>query len=152
MKPWQNLINKDPSKAVNEIIDRDGTHFTVIGVVEDFSFHNNIYGTTAPLVFFSDVNANYTNIINIRFKPEVNFKEGLAKIGNVFKKYNPTYPFEYQFVDEEFDNLFKGESLIGKLAAVFAGLAIFIRMFLVCLGWLPTQQNVESRKLEYEKY
>ena len=137
------LITKDPSKAVNEIIDRDGTHFTVIGVVKDF-IYNNIYGTTAPLVFFNDVNASNTNIINIRFKPDVNFKEGLAKIGNVFKKYNPTYPFEYQFVDDEFDKLFKGESLIGKLAGVFAGLAIFIS----CLGLFGLAAYTAERRIK----
>lgn len=46
------------------------------------------------------------------------------------KANNPNFPFEYQFVDQEFEALFKSESLIGTLAGVFAGLAIFIS----CLG------------------
>jgi ABC-type antimicrobial peptide transport system permease subunit len=46
------------------------------------------------------------------------------------KKDNPAYPFAYTFIDQQFDELFKAEALIGKLSGVFAGLAIFIS----CLG------------------
>ncbi|HXO76749.1 MAG TPA: FtsX-like permease family protein, partial [Puia sp.] len=42
----------------------------------------------------------------------------------------PGHPFEYKFADENFDNLFSTETLIGKLAGVFAVLAVFIS----CLG------------------
>jgi len=48
----------------------------------------------------------------------------------IFKKYNPAYPFDYQFVDQEFQKKFLTEELIGKLTNIFSGLAIFI----CCLG------------------
>jgi ABC-type antimicrobial peptide transport system permease subunit len=48
----------------------------------------------------------------------------------VFKKYNPTVPFEYKFVDQEFQKKFLTEELIGKLTNIFSALAIFI----CCLG------------------
>jgi ABC-type antimicrobial peptide transport system permease subunit len=48
----------------------------------------------------------------------------------VIKAYNPEYPFDYTFMDEEFNNLFKTESLVQKLAGMFGALAIFIS----CLG------------------
>ena len=46
------------------------------------------------------------------------------------KAENPGFPFEYKFADKDFDDMFSAETLIGKLAGVFAMLAIFIS----CLG------------------
>jgi putative ABC transport system permease protein len=46
------------------------------------------------------------------------------------KKYNPAFPFNYRFVDEQFNRMFQNEALIGKLSQVFATLAIIIS----CLG------------------
>ncbi len=54
----------------------------------------------------------------------------LAAMAPVFKKYNPSSPFIYKFVDESYASKFVAEEHIGNLAAVFAGLAIFIS----CLG------------------
>jgi ABC-type antimicrobial peptide transport system permease subunit len=70
------------------------------------------------------------NVLSIRIKPSVSTKDALSKIENVIKKDNPGYPFEYKFVDESFAKQFSTETLIGKLAMVFAILAIFIS----CLG------------------
>lgn len=137
------LIAKSPEKAVNQVIDRDGSNYTVIGVLKNF-IYNNIYGNAAPLVIFNDVAANNTSQINIRFRNGVDYKDALTKVGGVFKKYNPTYPFEYQFVDEEFENLFKGESLIGTLAGLFAGLAIFIS----CLGLFGLAAYTAERRIK----
>ena len=46
------------------------------------------------------------------------------------KSENPGFPFEYKFADEDFDKMFASETLIGKLAGLFAILAILIS----CLG------------------
>ena len=56
--------------------------------------------------------------------------EALYKAEKKKKKYNPDAPFEYQFVDEVYGRKFSDEERIGKLAAFFAILAIFIS----CLG------------------
>jgi putative ABC transport system permease protein len=48
----------------------------------------------------------------------------------VMRKSNPAYPFEYHFVDDQFNDRFASEALIGKLSRVFALLAIIIS----CLG------------------
>jgi len=56
--------------------------------------------------------------------------EAIKKIGKIFDRYNPAYPFSYRFVDDEYNSKFNLEVLVGKLSGVFAGLAIFIS----CLG------------------
>jgi ABC-type antimicrobial peptide transport system permease subunit len=54
----------------------------------------------------------------------------LSRIEAIFKKYDPGTPFGYKFVDEEYAGKFSNEIRLGKLAGVFAALAIFIS----CLG------------------
>jgi ABC-type antimicrobial peptide transport system permease subunit len=87
-----------------------------------------MYGAADPLVLFC---GSYSATeLTIRFKPDVNLTQALAKTASVMKAENPGYPFEYKFYDEDFDAFFATETLIGKLAGVFSVLAIFIS----CLG------------------
>ncbi|MBC7849217.1 MAG: ABC transporter permease [Chitinophagaceae bacterium] len=123
------VLSKKPADAVGQLVDRDNGKLMVVGVIKDFVY-NNVYGAAAPMILFNDAKAQSTSNLTVRFKPGVDYKEALSKTEAVIRKSNPAYPFEYKFVDQEFENLFKGEPLIGTLAAVFAGLAIFIS----CLG------------------
>ena len=66
----------------------------------------------------------------VRIAPQKNPENALTKIGAVMKKDNPSYPFEYKFVDDQFNQMFTSEMLISKLSRVFAALAILIS----CLG------------------
>ncbi len=118
----------DKKNVVGSIISRDGgEQRTVVGVIKDFVY-NNMYAPAAPLILFPDTSNN--NVLSIRVKPGVKLHDALAKIETVVKNNNPGYPFEYNFIDEQFDKLFKTEALTGKLAGVFSILAIFIS----CLG------------------
>jgi ABC-type antimicrobial peptide transport system permease subunit len=82
------------------------------------------YEPVQPTIFFVD--NNWANIITVKIKPTVAFPEALPKIAAVFKKYNPASPFDYHFADEEYAKKFSDEERIGKLASIFAILAIFI--------------------------
>ena len=135
-------IAKKPEDAVGMVIQRNNEKFNVIGVIKTF-IYNNVYGTTAPLVIFNDTRAENTSTLNVRFKSGTDYKLALAKAEAVIKSSNPSYPFEYKFVDEEFEKLFKGEALIGTLAAVFAGLAVFIS----CLGLFGLAAYTAERRI-----
>ena len=102
----------------------------VIGIVKDFLF-NNMYDGATPLMMSCDpeTSANYQTL-RIRLNPHITVSTALSRIEAVMKIQNPGYPFDYQFVDQEFNNLFRIETQVGELAAVFAGLAIIIS----CLG------------------
>src|SRR6185436_1062638 len=89
---------------------------------------DDMYGKSDPLIFRSypeDFGYMY-----IRLKDKANVEKAVDKIETVVKSNNPGYPFNYIFVDDEFDRLFKSETLIGKLSRIFALLAIVI----TCLG------------------
>ena len=114
---------------VGSLITRDGgkEKYTVVGVINDFVY-NNMYTAAAPLILFSDT--SNVNILTVRLKQEANLASALPLLERTIKTNNPGYPVEYKFVDEQFNQLVQTESLIGKLASVFATLAIIIS----CLG------------------
>ena len=103
-------------------------YFTILGVVKDMVALSP-YEPAYPTVYFLE---DYHNWINIRIRPDVSAAEALPKIAAVFKTLTPETPFDYQFADQEFALKFAAEERIGKLAAFFASLAIFIS----CLGLL----------------
>jgi len=132
------IINESLAKSIGakniigSIIQRHNENgelynMTIVGVIKDF-IYNDMYAPAAPLILFSDT--SYVNYLTIRLKQTAAIRPVLAKIESIVKKDNPGYPVEFNFVDTDFNQLFKTETLIGKLASVFAILAIFIS----CLG------------------
>ncbi|MBS1596934.1 MAG: ABC transporter permease [Bacteroidetes bacterium] len=113
--------------AVGKILRADTNKFEIIGVVKNFVY-GDMYGGSDPLLFVCY--PQWSSFLYIRIKPTANKENAIAKIENVMKANNPGYPFDYKFVDSQFDELFKTESLISKLSRVFAMLAIIIS----CLG------------------
>ena len=90
-------------------------------------------------------NAASSRMTNIRFNNGVTPNTALASIETIFKKHNPAVPFEYKFVDQEFQKKFLTEELIGKVTNIFAGLAIFI----CCLGLVGLVSfTIEKRRME----
>ena len=100
---------------------------TVIGVMDNIVM-GSPFSPVEPMMIYFDPGSS--NSINIRLKASAKLQPALASIGSIFKKYNPSVPFDYQFADKEFGKKFATEELIGKLTNIFAGLAIFI----CCLG------------------
>jgi ABC-type antimicrobial peptide transport system permease subunit len=101
--------------------------YRVVGVVKDFVY-NDMYQSAAPLILFCDpVN---TFVMSVRLKSNADVPQALAAARQVMKANNPGYPFEYKFVNDEFENQFKTEALTGRLSGIFAALAVFIS----CLG------------------
>ena len=102
--------------------------YKIIGVVKDM-VNQSAYEPIEQTFYF--VSAHWSlNDFDIRINPNVSTHDALAKIGAIFKKYDPSTPFEYSFVDEDYAKKFDNEERISKLASAFATLAIFIS----CLG------------------
>lgn len=101
--------------------------FTIVGVVKDFVY-NNVFSKPEPVVFIPFNQSN--GVVNIRTKAGVDLEKTLQQVESILKAHNPDYPFEYRFLDDTFDNKFRSEMLIQRLASVFATLSIIIS----CLG------------------
>jgi ABC-type antimicrobial peptide transport system permease subunit len=112
---------------VNQKIKFNGKEYTIAGVVKD-ALMISPFEAADPTMFYCFPQAQ--DIMLYRLSPHVKTQEAVAKLTGIFNKYDPAYPYNYSFTDEEYASKFKLEMLIGKLAGLFAGLAIFIS----CLG------------------
>lgn len=112
---------------------------TVIGVTKNV-IQQNPYDEVQPAVMLMRPYFTFQGLI--RFKNEVDIRKALAAIQPVIEKYNPSYPFEYQFVDDEYNRKFRTENQIGRLAAIFAVLAILIS----CLGLFGLASFMAERR------
>ncbi len=114
---------KDP---IGKSVKLGGKTYTVVGVSADM-VTNNAYDSVDYAIF---VGGGWVGEMIVRIKPGNDPHNTLAKMESVFKKYNPSSPFIYNFVDAAYAKKFETEQRIGNLASVFTGLAIFIS----CLG------------------
>jgi putative ABC transport system permease protein len=127
------VVNETAAKFMNlknpvgEIIKWDGVPYHVVGVIKDMVAESP-YAPVRPTLYH--VLKGSGGFIIMRTNPKLSTREALVKIEKAFKVYNPAQPFEYQFVDEQYAKKFGNEERVGKLASVFACLAIFIS----CLG------------------
>lgn len=127
---------------VGQIIQFNDKKYSVIGVVKDMIMESP-YKPVIPTVFLYD--PNWANVFTIAMKSGVPVKDALSKIETVFKKYNPSAPFDYTFNDEDYSKKFADEQRVGNLATFFTILAIFIS----CLGLFGLASFVaEQRKKE----
>jgi putative ABC transport system permease protein len=121
------LINyKDP---IGKKITFWGRPWTIVGVIKDFHF-NSLHTPIRPLMLKLGENETWGNAL-VRIEGDKTEKV-LANLEQLTKELNPKFPFTYQFVDEEYHKLYKGEQVTQKLSGYFAFLAIFI----CCLGLL----------------
>lgn len=112
---------------IGKTIRFNGKPKQVVGVIKDMVMQSP-YEPAVPTVFLMDY--EWANLINIKLLPGAPVDKSLKKIEAIFKKHDPDSPFEFKFADEEYEAKFRAEERIGKLARVFAVLAVFIS----CLG------------------
>ncbi|MBL0741386.1 ABC transporter permease [Chryseolinea lacunae] len=96
--------------------------FQIIGVVKDFNFQS-LKAKVEPMILFLAPNA--AEYILVRIKPG-NTQSALAKIKDVWNQFAPSVPFDYSFIDDHFDQLYKSEMRLGKIFSVFSGLAVIV--------------------------
>jgi len=106
---------------------KSGQNYTVIGVTDNVVM-GSPYKPVDPMMVYYD--PSQSNSVSVRLNQSVQPQNALQSLETIFKKYNPAFPFEFKFVDQEFSRKFLTEELIGKLTNIFACLAIFI----CCLG------------------
>lgn len=110
----------------------------VVGVVQDFNF-KSLHTLVEPLLMFPLVD-NFGQVPEI-FRPTVQrllvvkisgteVDKTLAYIEGVMAKADPKHPFQYQFLDDSLDQLYKSEHQLTRLIGIFSVICIFI----ACLG------------------
>ncbi len=115
---------KDP---IGQIVKDNGIDWKVIGVVKDFVFQSP-FQKIEPLMIQGA--KTWNQVIHIKFKDNGNMSENITMAENIFKKFNPQYPFEYEFIDQEYAQKFENQQRTETLASLFTILTIIIS----CLG------------------
>jgi ABC-type antimicrobial peptide transport system permease subunit len=114
----------------------------VIGVISDMVMESP-YDQAKPIIYA--LSNDVGGVVIIRLNPGLSPKQEISRIEPVFRKFNTEEPFEFEFVDEAYAKKFQSEERVGKLAGVFAGLAILIS----CLGLFGLISFIgEQRKKE----
>ena len=120
---WTNPLGKRLSKFKSN--EGDMEHYTIIGVVEDFHF-DSLRNNIGPLMMYL---GDSKGMISFRIDgSDIAGTLGLLK--DTWNRFMPGQPFEYSFLDERFNNVYRTEEKIGEIFGSFAVLAIFVG----CLG------------------
>ncbi len=119
-----------------------GRKRTIVGVIDNLVM-TSPYEAASPLM--ASYESRWSRNINVRLAQHADVRQSMTAIESIYKKYSASYPFEFRFVDEEFNRKFDNEQLIGTLSVIFAGLAIFV----CCLGLFGLVSfSIERRKKE----
>lgn len=98
----------------------------VIGIIKDFNFET-LKTSIRPLVIFLQDGPNWGMAIRLSAG---NTAAKVKRLEEIWKKFAPNSPFEYSFIDENFNAKFKAEQRLSKVILLFTGLAVLI----ACLG------------------
>jgi putative ABC transport system permease protein len=121
-------LNLTPEQALGKWLKnplRDKARRTIIGVVEDFHFLSLKEKMDALVIS----PAKDRRVAVIKLNPG-DLKKNIAEVKEVYSRMAPVYPFEYTFLDEKFDVLYKTDINQQKILSIFSGLAILV----ACLG------------------
>ena len=126
--------------------DTSGRYLEVVGVVKDFN-QKSLYNPIAPLImYYRNASGNF----QVKLDPK-NISRSVAAIENTWKKIFPDLPFEYTFLDQDFDSQYAADQKRGKIFTSFSILTVLI----TCLGLLgliafttqQRQKEISIRKI-----
>ncbi|WP_026463563.1 ABC transporter permease [Adhaeribacter aquaticus] len=126
------VINEEAARIIGiknpigESVSVWGDVYNIIGVVRNFDI-TSVHMNTQPLIIFYEPEA--ARYVFVRTKPGQT-ADALSSFEKLTIKYNPNFPFIANFLDQDFNKIYQGETVISKLANYFAAFAIIIS----CLG------------------
>ena len=135
---WKNPIGKTLTYPGG-----NNTKFKVIGVVKDFNAES-LHDPMSPFALFYTTSKTYdigTSYVAVRIKPG-DYNKAISSIQNKWKSFMPDNPFEYSFLDQEFDALYSTDQTVGKVFSVFT----FLSLTVACLGLLGLAMFTAERR------
>jgi putative ABC transport system permease protein len=124
------LLKDNPKASVESLI---GKHFgfdsagVIVGIAKDFNF-NSLHYKIETMFMFNQKDWGFNNL-SVKINGD-KAKQALAFIKTVWDKNCTGHPFEYQFLDDHFEEVYQADAQVSKIVGVLAALAIIIS----CLG------------------
>jgi putative ABC transport system permease protein len=131
-----------PQQAIGKWIMNatgDSKKRRIIGVVADFNFQSLKQNINALVISPAEDRRQ----IVVKLKPG-NLQTDIALVKNAYNKAAPAYPFEYKFLDEQFNDMYQKDTRQQTILSVFAGLAIFV----ACLGLFGLASFTATKRLK----
>ena len=129
---WENPIGRELDFANGYVKG------PVIGVVEDYHFQSLHHEVEPMILIMAQGNLPY---ITVRVRPG-DLAENVSAIGALWKQFLPDSPFQYSFLDEDYQQLYENEQRMSTVFMIFAVLAIII----ACLGLFGLAAYVAERR------
>ncbi|MEO1262651.1 MAG: ABC transporter permease [Bacteroidota bacterium] len=131
-------------KTIRQGDIEDGTYVvedtrTVVGVVKNLIMESP-WDPVRPAMFLME--PTWSNYLLVRFRQGQPVQDGIAAVEKIYQTLSPSSPFEFDFVDDKYNQKFRSEERIGHLARIFAILAIFIS----CLGLFGLSTYVAEQR------
>ncbi|MBN1273936.1 MAG: ABC transporter permease [Candidatus Aminicenantes bacterium] len=123
---------------VGKWIRFDGQDLTIIGVVRDFHFRS-FYEKIEPLLI--TLRPKECLYVGVRIMPE-DVPGAIALLESLWKRLDPGYEFEYEFLDDRMGRMYRAEQRMSKLLSYFTGLAVIIS----CLGLLGLASFIAEKR------
>ena len=114
---------------------------TIIGVAKNFNF-NSLQYKIEPMFLVRARNYGFRDI-SVKINGS-NTAAALAFIKSKWDSVYPDYPFEYQFLDDHFNEVYKADNQVSQIVGILAGLAIFIS----CLGLFGLASHSAERRVK----
>jgi hypothetical protein len=127
---------KDP---IGKTVNLWGQDKQIIGVTKNFHFES-FYEEIKPCMMQC-----YPNGRNVLVKIQAGMeRKTIERIGDFYREYNQGLPFDYQFLDQDYQELYAAEQRVAILSKYFAGIAILIS----CLGLFGLATFTAERRLK----
>jgi putative ABC transport system permease protein len=117
-----------------------GTTGRITGLVKDFN-NANLHEAIAPQIFVYNPKSTWRVYVKAE---STDWAETIAFIKQTQLKYDPDFPFQYSFLDQEFNKLYSNEEVIGKLSLSFTVVAVLIS----CLGLFGLASFTAERRMK----
>jgi len=138
------LLKDNAGKPISSLL---GKHFgfdslgTIIGIAKDFNF-NSLHYKIETMFMFNQKDWGFSNMsVKINGSKEGN---SIAFIQSVWQKNFPGHPFEYQFLDDHFTDVYRSDTQVSSIVGILAGLAIIIS----CLGLFGLASYSAERRIK----
>jgi putative ABC transport system permease protein len=136
-----------PEEAIGKSFDYNQYHGQIVGVVKNFNFVSK-HRTIEPLILQLRSNPGHFNFslkyVAMKLKSD-DLSGTVAAVEAKWKELAPDRPFDYFFLDQELDKLYKDEEKLGKVAGIFSTLAVIV----ACLGLFALASFIaEERRKE----
>ena len=118
-----------------------GTDYEIIGIAQNFHFES-LYQSIQPF-FFRLIRENRADKILVKIQAGQE-QNTLAQLESMYKKNHPNVPFEYHFLDTDYQKLYESEQRVATLAKYFAGFAILLS----CLGLFGLAAFTAQRRIK----